>query len=79
MNIKQQEWIGKNFEVVASAHKRLVGTQGIVVDETLNMIHVETENGVKIIPKNSITFTIQNKTINGCEVLNAPHERIKVN
>ncbi|PIN75883.1 hypothetical protein COV18_01745 [Candidatus Woesearchaeota archaeon CG10_big_fil_rev_8_21_14_0_10_37_12] len=72
------EWIGKQALVKKAANKQLEEIQGIVVDETKNTIHIETEKGIKKVPKKGTTFIIGGKTVQGNKVLVQPEERIKL-
>ena len=78
MNMAQTEWIGKTAAITASKNHTLVGMNGIIVDETLNLITLETPTGTKMIPKRNTTFQINNQTIQGDKFLIASHEQIKV-
>ena len=56
-----EELIGKKIKIIKSSNKTLIGKIGIVVDETKNMLSVET-NGKEIkIIKDQCVFEIEGK------------------
>ncbi|MCL5419295.1 MAG: ribonuclease P protein subunit [Candidatus Marsarchaeota archaeon] len=55
-NIVLNELIGLKVRVLRSSDKKQRGLSGLVVDETRNMIVVETDGGAKRIVKKSSTF-----------------------
>ena len=76
-----KEFIGKKAKVVEAANKDLENIQGIIIDETKHLFVVETNVGIKKVPKKGSTFQIEmeNKkfNINGDLLLASPEERIK--
>ncbi len=72
------EWIGKHAKITAAKNQNLVGVEGIVVDETKNVLAIETTQGVKRIQKRGTVFVINGQEVLGDEVLAAPEERIKI-
>lgn len=85
MNIKdivKIELIGLNVEIIDAKNKSLIGIKGKIIDETKNIIFVETKDkGIKKIIKNQVKILIeyQNKKyqINGEILASRPEERIK--
>lgn len=81
-NIMRHEFIGLHVEVKDSSNQKLVGLEGTVVDETRDMITIETEDGEKDIQKDitEFIFTLpsgEKVAIDG-EVINyRPEDRIK--
>ena len=69
-------WISRNIQVTDSTDPTLVGMSGMVVDETMRTILVNT--GVKevTLAKDTIRFTIENEEIDGTIVGQRPEERI---
>jgi ribonuclease P protein subunit POP4 len=55
-NLIRHEIIGLDAEVVASQNKFQVGIKGLVVDETKNLLAIETKDGVKRIQKKGSEF-----------------------
>lgn len=81
-NIFYHELIGLYSEVFKSSNKFLVGISGNIIDETKKTISIETDNGVKIIPKNSSVFHLflpneEWVEIEGKILVNRPEDRIK--
>jgi RNase P/RNase MRP subunit p29 len=74
------EFIGKEIKIIESDNPSLVGIDGVVEDETKNIITVKTrKNGEKKkLLKSQIIFTIENQKIFGKEILKSPEERIKL-
>lgn len=73
-----KEIIGKKIIVVDSKNNSLAGIKGIVVDETKNMVFVETEKGIKKIAKEQCVFEIEGEVIDGKKLAKKHEERIKI-
>lgn len=77
------ELIGRKTEVSESRDPRKKGLKGKIVNETLNTIQIDTEDGEKKIPKKTskFKFTIKDQEIeiNGEEIKYRPEDRIKKN
>lgn len=70
------------MEIIDAKNKSLIGIKGKIIDETKNIIFVETKDkGIKKIIKNQVKILIeyQNKKyqINGEILASRPEERIK--
>ncbi len=82
-NILIHEFIGLSCEVISSLSIFLKGIKGIVIDETLNTIILDTEKGVKNIPKKNTKFqfiipeTNEKVIVNGNDIINFPENRPK--
>jgi ribonuclease P protein subunit POP4 len=55
-NLIRHELIGLDAEVAASENKTQIGIRGLVVDETKNLLAIETKDGVKRIQKKGSEF-----------------------
>jgi len=82
-NLIRHELIGLRVEIVASFNKFHIGIKGLVVDETKNLLIIETENGIKKVQKKgtNFIFTIPNGKkvkVNGAIIAKRPEERIKL-
>jgi len=56
-NLLFSTFIGLKVELSNSSQRKLVGLSGKVVDETKNLITIETQNGKEVrVPKVSATF-----------------------
>jgi ribonuclease P protein subunit POP4 len=79
----RDELIGCNVSVIDAANKILVGIRGKVIDETKNVITVETKDGIKKILKKQIKIEVNDGLkkiiIDGKSLAKRPEERIKVN
>ena len=70
-------------EVVDSANKVQVGIKGMIVDETKNLLTIETEKGIKKIQKKNSVFIFnipdgKKVKVNGNKIAVRPEERIKL-
>ena len=79
-NIKGHELIGLQASIVECANRQIIGLRGKVVNETKHLLVLDTERGLKKIPK-GITiwkFFFNNKeaTVDGNLLLKRPHERL---
>lgn len=82
-NITNHELIGLTTQIVESANNQIVGFSGKVVDETRSTFTIQTQNGLKMIPKEQSKwkFTInetQSCVIDGLEISKRPEDRLKV-
>ncbi len=79
--ILMAELIGLRVRVAKSTLRKLEGVEGLVVDETLNTLVVETTKGVKRVPKALCVFTFfadgKRHTVDGRDILFRPEDRIK--
>ena len=81
-NIVIHELIGLDVVVINHADPTLIGLRGKVVDETMNTLVLETEEGEKIVPKKYGVFCFRLPDgrwtlVKGDEILFRPHERTK--
>jgi ribonuclease P protein subunit POP4 len=82
-NLIKHELIGLQAEVAKSTNKFQVGIKGLVVDETKNLLAIETADGVKRVQKKGaeFIFTISDSKkvkVNGTIIVKRPEERIKL-
>ena len=81
-NIVRHELINLYVEIINSNNKDTVGLKGKVINETYNMLEIETENGNKKITKNITVFkfTLPNGKkvkVDGKLLISRPEDRIK--
>ena len=80
-NVLKHELIGLKVEVVESKNKSLVGLKGKIVDETKNMLVIETSKGEKKVIKSQCTFKIfipkGAVEVDGRLLVGRPEKRIK--
>lgn len=70
--------IGKKAKIDSASNKNLVGIEGIIIDETKNMIMLKTKNKEnKRIIKKQIVLNLQGKKIKGKQLIGLPEERLK--
>lgn len=80
-NIGAHELIGLNATVSESPDKNKQGLKGRIIDETKNLLVLETINGLKQLPKKECVFEfeIENEKVlvQGKSILEKPENRIK--
>ena len=77
MNIYNNNWLGKNLNVIHSNDKTLVSKQGLVIDETKKTITIQEDGRLVKLGKSSIKFTISDSdvVIDGALVGQRPENR----
>ena len=80
-DITKYELIGLNAVIVDSKNKANIGIKGKVIDETRNMLVIETSKGKKRLMKENITIEVmfdkKRIRIKGRLLVGRPEERIK--
>ncbi|PLW80267.1 hypothetical protein C0585_03890 [Candidatus Woesearchaeota archaeon] len=74
MKLEKSELIGK--EAIITTHNNTFN--GKIIDESKNMIHLQTKEGVKKVIKKQATIKIDGKTIQGEKITKRPEDRIKL-
>ena len=78
--ITRHEFIGLNTEISNSSNQEVIGLNGTITNETKSMFTINTEKGIKQIPKstNDWKFSIAGKeiTVKGSTIIKRPFERI---
>jgi ribonuclease P protein subunit POP4 len=82
-NLIRHELIGLPVEIVESSNKFQVGIKGKVVDETKNLLIIETRNGLKKIQKKGAKFIFKIPSekkvkVEGKRIVVRPEDRIKL-
>ncbi len=72
--IINNEFIGKETQVVNATNQALVGISGKVVDETRNSFMIDS----KLVLKNQVTLRFGNILVEGKRLVGRPEDRIKV-
>jgi len=81
--IIQHELIGLDVEILESTNKNQIGIKGLVVDETKNLISIETSKGIKRVQKKGATFLFvlpnqERVKVLGDRLIARPEERPKL-
>ena len=80
--ILRHEFIGLKTEIINSTNRQVIGLNGTIINETKSMFTINTQKGIKKIPKltNEWKFSIQGEesTVNGSKIAKRPFERIGV-
>jgi ribonuclease P protein subunit POP4 len=85
-NLVRHELIGLKVKIATSSDKTQKGMQGTVIDETYNMLKIETKEGKEVKEKaiskqnNVFIFTLPNKVkvqVDGKLLVSRPEDRIK--
>jgi ribonuclease P protein subunit POP4 len=71
------EFIGRPVHVIGHTDPSLVDTCGDIIDETKNMLVINSPRGVKRVAKDHATFTIDGMTIEGADIAFRPEDRIR--
>ena len=78
--ISRHEFIGLETKIINSSNPQVIGLNGTIINETKSMFTLNTEKGMKMIPKltNDCEFSInnQNMTVKGSTITKRPFERI---
>jgi len=78
--ITRHEFIGLNTQITNSSNQEVIGLNGTITNETKSMFTINTEKGMKQIPKstNDWKFSIAGKeiTVKGSTIIKRPFERI---
>jgi len=82
-NLIRHELIGLDVEIGSSFNKFHVGLKGLVVDETKNLLIIETETGIKKIQKKGASFIFKIPSgkkvkVDGSIIAKRPEERVKL-
>ncbi len=81
-DLVMHELIGLEVKVVSSANSQLMGLKGTVIDESRNMLKVETGKGEKTLAKEYCTFSFHLPSgewvkVQGSLLVARPEDRIK--
>jgi ribonuclease P protein subunit POP4 len=82
-NLIKHELIGLPVEVIESTNKFQIGIKGRVVDETRNLLVIETKNELKKIQKKGSEFIFKIPSgrkvkVEGKKIVARPEDRIKL-
>lgn len=71
--------VGKKIRIIKSSNVSQEGIVGMVIDETKNLLVLETDKGIKKLIKSSIEFVIDSNSLNikGVIIKKKPEDRLK--
>jgi ribonuclease P protein subunit POP4 len=73
-----QDIIGMKMKVIKSQNADAVGIEGKVIDDTRNTVIIETKEGKRSrLIKKQHTFMLNDKVVQGKNLVGRPEERIK--
>ena len=79
-NITHHEFIGLDTQIVDSTNSQIIGLNGTIINETKSMFSLNTDNGIKLIPKsnNIWKFNVNNQqvTVDGSKIQKRPFDRL---
>jgi ribonuclease P protein subunit POP4 len=73
----RSEFIGNQIKIIEAKNSSLIGLEGKVINESKNMLTIDTGSKTKSLIKNQITFMFKGKKIVGENISSRPEERIK--
>lgn len=80
-NVLRHELIGLKCKVVSASNSHQNGIEGHIIDETRKTIVIETEKGLKTIPKEGSVLRLKIPhhmvEVNGSSLVAKPEDRIK--
>lgn len=82
-NITSHEFIGLETEIVSSTNSQVIGLNGRIIDETKSMFRINTNKGIKSLPKsqNHWKFYLKKEEsaiVDGTKIAKRPFDRIGV-
>jgi RNase P/RNase MRP subunit p29 len=75
--LEHDEFIGRPCRVVSSRDTGMTRIEGVIIDETRQMVHIRTNSGLRMIPKHGTVFEIDGHRVQGDDVMFRPEDRIK--
>ena len=75
--LERDELIGRRARVVAATSKSYEGIEGVIVDETREMLRLRTAKGEPWLPKKCVTLDVEGERLEGAEIRFRPEDRIK--
>ena len=79
-NITRHEFIGLKTQISNSTNQQIIGLNGTITHETKSMFKLNTNTGIKLIPKVGNDWKInvneQQLTIKGTKIQKRPFDRI---
>jgi ribonuclease P protein subunit POP4 len=76
-DLLRSEFIGNQIKIIEAKNSSLIGLTGKVINESKNMLTIDTGSKTKSLIKNQITFIFKGKKVVGKSISSRPEERIK--
>ncbi len=76
-NFLRREFIGLRVRIIEATDKSLVGLQGEIIDETKNMLIIESQGKIKKVAKDIAKFEIEGMIVDGKKIKYRPEDRIR--
>ncbi len=76
-NFLKREFIGLRVRIIEATDKSLVGLQGEIIDETKNMLIIESQGKIKKVAKDIAKFEIEGMIVDGKKIKYRPEDRIR--
>jgi len=73
----KEEFIGMKVRIEKCTDPSLQGMEGMIIDETKNMMVIESREGIKKVAKRIATFNIGGFAIDGRKISYRPEDRIR--
>lgn len=82
MRVMKENWlIGRKVKIIKSRNKTLEGLEGLVIDETKNMIIIESKNELKKVLKKEVRLDVTTQEgsfiIEGSDIIGRVEDRFK--
>jgi len=81
-NVAAHELIGLKAEVIDGTENTRIGLKGFIVDETKNLVVLETAKGIRKVPKAESVFELdlgsEKALVKGKSILARPEDRTKL-
>jgi RNase P/RNase MRP subunit p29 len=71
------EFIGLPIEIIDHADPSVKGVTGTIIDETKNILIINSLKGMKRVTKDHAIFCIGGVTVNGADIAYRPEDRIR--
>jgi ribonuclease P protein subunit POP4 len=79
-NISRHEFIGLKTQITDSSNRQIIGLNGTIIHETKSMFTLNTNKGIKLIPKGYTNWEInvnrQQIMVNGSKIQKRSFDRI---
>ena len=75
--LEKSELIGRRARVLTATSKTYQNLEGVIIDETREMLRLRTEKGEKSLPKKCVVLEIDGQRLAGGDIRFRPEDRIK--